>query len=246
MLINHRDLHILDTVAKFSMLPAGAIRKLIFPDNRSNTSCDEALLRLVDRKYLARVERRLIGGNGGGSGQYVYKLGTQGRKVVQSQRTARLSDIHHTIAVADAYVDFKELERAGRLTILGYAAEPDSWVLVGGAELRPDLHIEVGIKGIATGSKGIIKSYFIEVDMGHERQKQLKEKLAAYSTAYKYATEEEVGSFPRVQFLVTNDERVKELKWLISKEPEPELFSVARQDQLASVILDDDVALTTT
>lgn len=237
MLVNHRDLAIIQLVARFTMLPSGKIRNIIFPDNKSNTSCDEALKRLVARKYLARVERRLIGGNGAGSGQYVYKLGTLGRKMMPSSGTARLSDVHHTMAVVDAYSELFDLERQGKLQILGYATEPDSWCIVGGTELRPDLLTEVGVYDDIPAHKGVRKKFFIEVDLGTERQVQLREKLKKYSDASKSATVDEIATFPLVLFLVPSDERRKELKWLMSSEEDPDLFHVIRQDQLAEYVL---------
>lgn len=237
MLVNHRDLAIIQLVARFTMLPSGSIRKIIFPNNSSNTSSDEALKRLVARKYLARVERRLIGGNGAGSGQYVYKLGTLGRKMMPSSGTARLSDVHHTMAIVDTYTELFDLERQGKIQIIGYATEPDSWCVVGGSELRPDLLVEVGVYDDDPSHKGVRKKFFIEVDLGTERQVQLRDKLKKYSDAWKSATVDEIATFPAVLFLVPSDERMKELKWLMASEEDPEVFQVIRQDQLTEYIL---------
>ncbi|MBO1267073.1 replication-relaxation family protein [Arthrobacter cavernae] len=228
MLVTTRDAKIIKLISRFGMLRSGIIRELIFSDSLSATSSDRALKRLVERKYLARVERRLIGGNGAGSGQYIYRLGTQGRRIAQTQGNySRLSDIHHTIAIAETFVAVKRLEQQGLLEVVGYATEPDSWATVAGAELRPDLHIEMAIP-----SRRVNVTFFIEVDLGTERQKQLKEKMRKYIHAWQHSDESDVPTFPVVLFLVPDEERMKEIQWLIDREDEEVrgLFMVEMQE----------------
>lgn len=228
MLVTVRDAEIIKLVSRFGMLPSGIIRELIFPESLSPTSCDRALKRLVEKKYLARVERRLIGGNGAGSGQYIYRLGTQGRRIAQTQGNySRLSDIHHTIAIAEAFIGVKRHERDGLLEVVGYATEPDSWATVAGAELRPDMHLEMAIP-----SKRMNVTFFVEVDLGTERQKQLKEKMSKYIHAWQHSDESDLETFPVVLFLVPDEERVKEVQWLIDREDEEfrDLFMVKVQE----------------
>lgn len=203
------------------------IRELIFFENKSDTPCDRALKTLVELNYLARVVRRPNGGTRGGSEQYIYRLGTQGRKIASSNGYSRLSDIHHTIAIAQTFLSVKRLEREGLLEVVGYATEPDSWATVAGAELRPDLHIELSIP-----SKRVNVTFFVEVDLGTERQKQLKEKMSRYIHAWQHSDESDLETFPVVLFLVPNEERLKEIQWLIGREDEEvrDLFMVRIQD----------------
>lgn len=235
MLVTATDSEIIKLVSRFGMLPSGIIRELIFPESLSKTTCYRALNRLVDRKYLAKVERRLIGGNGAGSGQYIYRLGTQGRRIAQTQGNySRLSDIHHTIAVAETFMAVKRAESDGLLEVVGYATEPDSWATVAGAELRPDLHIEVAIP-----SKRVNITLFIEVDLGTERQKQLKEKMSKYIHAWQHSDESDIRTFPVVLFLVPNEERLKEIQWLIDREDEEvrDLFMVKIQESFPQFLI---------
>lgn len=141
---------------------------------------------------------------------------------------------YHTLAIADAFIGLKRLEREGTIEVIGVATEPDTWRVIAGADLRPDLYVELGIP-----SKRMSISLWIEIDMGTERQKQLKEKLARYWHAYQHATAEDMAVYPRVLFLVPDDERLKEINWLINSGPEEarELFRVQKQDCFPQLLM---------
>jgi len=226
MLITPRDALIIHTIADFKMLPARAIREIVFPHQLSNTSCDRALLRLVQRKYITRVERRMIGGNGAGSGQYIYKLGVLGRKLVPSTGVAaRMIDLHHTLEIADTYLKLKRYESGGDIKVLSYYTEPASWVEIGGVELRPDLHAEVALL-----RRKEQMSLFIEVDLGTEHKQKVIDKIESYLSAWLQSAG---GHYPYVVFLVPDDARVKELRGYVSKVQPVEaqdIFIVAKSE----------------
>lgn len=206
-----------------------------FADLASATPLYRALDRLVTRKYLARIERRMVGGNGAGSGQYVYQLGSAGWAFCRREgrywpyRTVN----YHTLAIADVYVELLHWERDGRIRIDGFATEPDSWLNVAGADLRPDLYVDVA---------EIIKrrniALWIEVDMGTERQKAVKDKLARYRHAWHHADEKTLPVFPLVLFIAPDDVRARELRWIVEHgdEEAQRLFFVSTASQFAALL----------
>ena len=199
------------------------IRELHFHENASETPLHRALKRLVEQGYLRRVERRMVGGNGAGSGQYVYSLGPVGWRLMQ--REGRYSPArsinYHTLGIADAFTELKRLENAGRIQIETYETEPDSWRMIQGADLRPDLYVKV-----SDPFKGRSMSLWLEIDLGTERSRQIREKLAAYWHAYRHATDADLSVFPLVVFLAPDDEREWELRDIVAtgKEEAQALF----------------------
>ncbi|MCO4274289.1 replication-relaxation family protein [Pseudarthrobacter sp. HLT3-5] len=235
MFATDRDRQIVQAVSRFGQLTSGQISELLFHDGSSPTRPSRALNRLIHSRHLSRIERRLRGGTGAGSAQYVYQLGTQGRKYVGREAGYPYRAVHyHTLAIADAFIGLKRLEREGGIEVIGMATEPDTWRVIAGADLRPDLHVELSVP-----SRRMNVSLFLEIDMGTERQKQLKEKLARYWHAYQHATEADMAVYPRVLFLVPDDERLRELTWLINSGPEEakELFRVQMQDSFPELLL---------
>ena len=193
------------------------------------------LNRLVDAKYLVRVPRRTIGGNGAGSGQYVYELGQNGWTFIggTGQYHPRRTVHYHTVAIPDVFIELVKLQRLGRIEIKGYAAEPDSHVTIEGVKVRPDLYVE-----IADNHKREDQAYWFEIDMGTERQKAIAEKLEAYVRAADHADDETVPIFPLVVFIAPDDIRTRELQWFIDKLPEDkrDLFFVSTQQEFAALL----------
>jgi hypothetical protein len=237
MLVTHRDLQIVLLISRFGQLATSHIRELAFEGISSPTPSKRALTRLVERKYLARIERRLVGGNGAGSGQYVYQLGSQGWAL--ARREGRYwpyrSVSYHSLAIADAYVALRRREREllGGIEITGFSTEPDTWQVIAGAELRPDMHIEVAIPGRELGM-----SFWIEIDMGTERQKQLKDKLARYAFAWGHVDAATMPVFPVVLFIVPDDARLKELNWIIERgdQDAKDLFMVCKTEDFPNFL----------
>jgi len=213
MLTLDRDRQIVMSVARFQQLSAGHLRSMLFDDLASQTPLDRALKRLVDRKYLARIERRMVGGKGAGSGQYVYQLGRQGWLLAGREKKYwpfRAVD-YHTLAIADAFVEVLELQHRGRIEILNYITEPETRTHIGGVELRPDLTLEVDDL-----LNGRTVTLWVEVDMGTERLSVIKAKLASYWHAYENAPES-LRVFPQVLFLAADNDRAKELRWAVEQ-----------------------------
>ena len=213
MTLPDRDRAIVTAVARFGQLSSAHIYELIFTET-TQTPCDRALRRLVSNHYLSRIERRMVGGSKGGSGQYVYQLGRRGYFLFFDGRynPARAVN-YHSLAIADSYVVMVQLARAGRLAISGVTHEPECWVTIDRQELRPDLFIEV------VQREQPLKLWF-EVDMGTEGARQIKDKLTRYWRAYNDASDTEWPVFPVVVFVAVDDERAKELAWYIGQGPD--------------------------
>lgn len=225
--LSDRDRAIVAAVARFGQMSSKQIRALIF-DDVSATPCDRALQRLARSHYLIRIEHRMVGGAKGGSGQYVYTLGRRGFYLFNTGRFNPARTVnYHSLTIVDCYLTIRKLESAGVLDIKGYSAEPDCWVTVGGQELRPDLYIELDRRGLELRA-------FLEIDMATEGQRKIREKLTAYWKAYNSA---DVPVFPLVLFVAVDDERAKELAWMIEQGQEPRLFRVVTKHQFYSVFV---------
>lgn len=212
-----RDAQVVQLVSRFHQLSSKHIQTLLFHDRASLTSCRIVLNRLVAGKWLHRIEHRMVGGARGGSGQYVYALGRRGfylrddgdespRRAFNAARVVN----YHALAVADAWVALKGLEREGVLSLTGLSTEPDCWTTIGHYDIRPDMLVQVR-KG------GESARLWFEIDMGTEGQRQLKAKLQTYWDAFNIAGEHGWTRFPSVWWVACDDERARELRWLISQ-----------------------------
>ena len=152
-----RDRRIVQVIARYGQASSKQIKQLFFTDV-SSTPVDRALRRLVAGHYLIRIERRIVGGARGGSGQYVYSLGRRGFFMFFTGRFTPARTIrYHSLAIVDCVVTLKQAERAGRLSVVGLSSEPDCWVTIGRDELKPDLYVELvrGDRHLAYGSRSI-------------------------------------------------------------------------------------------
>lgn len=135
---------------------------------------------------------------------------------------------YHSLAIADAYLSLHQLSEGGRLVIHGFSTEPDCHVDVGGTLLKPDMYLDVS----RTPNEHL--KLWLEVDLGTEGQKQLRGKLAAYWRAYNEATTEQFPAWPRTVWVAGDEERAKELRWLIEDGPKDarQLFAVTTLEKL--------------
>ncbi|MGB3684934.1 MAG: replication-relaxation family protein [Ornithinimicrobium sp.] len=210
--LTRRDQRVVALVNAFGQLTSKHVRALVFADNASMTPCNERLKKLAQMKMLSRVERRLVGGDGGGSGLYAYQLGPAGWKLCgrEGKYWGRKSIDHHALAIADVFVMLKEAETAGQLVVAGVLTEPDCWETVGGESLKPDMLIEVELP--ALGKRRLV---WLEVDLGTERQRHITEKLDRYVRAYKRASHD--FTFPQVVFVTPDSLRADALRWLMGR-----------------------------
>jgi hypothetical protein len=216
-----RDRQIVETVARLTLVSGGQLSYLIFY-NISNTAtrtrrARRILARLVEQRALDRLERRR-GGVGGGSSAWVYALGPAGRRMVAywaGEGLPRSRGAYepgavwttHTLAVSDLFVGLRDAERAGRVELLDFDAEPACWrryTRLGGAAgvLKPDAYVRLGVGEFED-------SFFIEMDMGSERRGQLVRQHHAYREYFRSGVEQaKTGVFPGVLWIVPDERRL--------------------------------------
>lgn len=232
MILSPRDMQILRLVGRFGQMTTSQLRTCCFASNRSPTASERVLKRLVDTKCLRRFETRTVGGWKGGSGQYVYQLGSKGWTALRREGKYwpyRAVDMHR-LAVAATYVQAVQASHDGLLEVDGYTCEPDTWQTIGGAEIRPDLALELKLD--------THRLYlWLEVDMGTERPKQVTEKLTRYWHAYKHWNTEHAGQpFPLVVFVAVDEERKRELEKLTTQSANAaKLFRVVLPEELKNL-----------
>ncbi|HET6924848.1 MAG TPA: replication-relaxation family protein [Candidatus Saccharimonadales bacterium] len=212
MQLTGRDLTICTLLFRFGQLTSAQIASLVFSELSSHTPAARTLARLTDNGFLHRIERRIVGGARGGSGVYVYCLGVRGHKLFSEARYTPTRTVqHHSLAIADCYVMLRRLERAGRLSIRGYATEPDCHVRIDRYELKPDLYVELDRPAVDP------IRFMYEIDMGTQGQRQITEKFVRYWGAYNAASEAEWPPNQFVLFVAVDEQRAQELRWLLEK-----------------------------
>lgn len=216
-----RDRDIIATVGRFKLAGGDQLERLFFAhcSQRSRARDRQAVLkRLVDRQVLAVVGKRRVGGEGGGSSGTVYALDVAGQRLAElTNLRPRRPYTHyeptmgHYLAVTELYVQLVEAERAGKLTLLAFEAEPYCWRRFDGGTLKPDAFVQIGVEADGQRRK---RSCFIEVDRGDQWGAKIASKLPRYLTYQEY--DRPSGRvFPLVLFLAPDERRVGYLEQLI-------------------------------
>jgi hypothetical protein len=245
--LSERDRAILEQVGQLRLLCARQIQALVFPDGghaspaAAARCCRRVLERLTRERLLVRLERR-VGGIRSGSASFVYALGPLGQRVLAhggprrrlSEPSARF--VAHTLAVAEFVVQLHLHAEAHDWQLSCWQSEPACWrdvaTLGGRVLLRPDLFVALGVGDYEL-------RWFVEVDLGSEHLPALKRKCRLYHTYYKSGREQrEHGVFPRVLWLMPNDERVEQLRTavLADRRLTTDLFRITRVDEALAAI----------
>ena len=198
---------------------------------------------LTEWRVLQRLTRR-VGGVRGGSRGYVYALGVAGQRLAFPGRrryrapwTPQPSYLRHALTVSELYVRLREEERAGRLELATYDAEPACWrsfVGPGGARvtLKPDAY--------AVLYQGDFEDrYFLEVDLGTEDGPRILAKAKTYVAYWRTGHEQEgEGVFPLTCWVASTPERADFLAEVIERlaEPDRSLFCVTSRDDVINHI----------
>jgi hypothetical protein len=216
-----RDAQVVDLVGRFRLMAAEQIRVIIFPEQASKTPLNRTLKRLTDAGYLARLGH-IVGGFGGGSGQYVYQLGRAGWRHLEKDGTHRPLRVidHHTLTIAECFVMLKQMERGEELTVLRYDADPVSRHTVKGILLTPDAHAEIGVRAIRKKF-----TFWLEIDLDTEGAEVIRGKCSRYWHAFQSW---DGDIFPYVVFVVPDARRRRQLERVIAGGPDEaqELFRV--------------------
>lgn len=232
MQLDPKEREILGLVNRFGQLSTKQIKALVYPGKRHDPQ-RRAIDFLLEHKLISRVNEPMRGGPQGGAQMYVYQLGAQGRKLYDTGRGASVVIKYHLLAIADVHIAILQAQRDKQLKVETYATEPDSHLIIQG--LKPDLYEELVIR--QADDSGIRRKFFIEVDLGTERQKQVMEQVTAYKAAYEDWTRETAERFPRVVFLAINDERKREMQyWMRRVKDLPDVFEVVRLDEVLTIL----------
>jgi hypothetical protein len=244
-----QDWNVLRDVTRFRLLSGRQLQLLHFgTDSAAGRAARRCLKRLHDLRLLSRLDRR-VGGIRAGSDGYVYAIGPIGDRLLsrdaepgkpmkRRRRAREVSDgfLDHTLAVADVYVQLVRAARDGHdLTLDRLETEPACWRRLDDSTdswLKPDLLTVVTTPANQFHS-------FVEVDCGSEHRPALLRKLRTYELAYRLGVVAvDAAVFPRVVWLVPDDERAHMLSGLITGTTNltPELFAVARQEQAVTAL----------
>jgi hypothetical protein len=199
---------VLSSLIRFRQMTSSQVRRLHFAEGTERgriVRTQRCLARLVKLEHLVTLKHldrqtRAYGGNGGGSGEYVYQL--------PSSKT-RAPDMH-TLDIAELHVCLIE----SGAKVLAFDPEPYSYVQVGRVELKPDAYLRIQT---ATGAY----QYFLEVDRGTEYRSQLSAKMQRYVQAFHQWDED---TFPQVVWIVPDSERLDFVQSVIRRQKEADLF----------------------
>jgi hypothetical protein len=242
---------IVETVARLSLVSGGQLSQLFF-SNISNPStrarhARRVLGRLVEQRVLDHLERR-HGGAGGGSSSWVYALGPAGKRLIaywageglprsRSAYEPSTAWTAHTLAVSELYMQLKAVERAGRVEVLAFDAEPAChrhYTRLGGAAgvLKPDAYIRLGVGDWED-------SFMLEIDLGSERRGQLSRQHRAYAEHFRSGVEQtKTGIYPGVLWIVPDEKRATLLRDIEQGLPEAvrQLFGVTTFDRAVDLL----------
>jgi hypothetical protein len=220
--LSTRDQAILRDLARVRVLTGNQLERLHFhelaPANRDRAR-RRVLNRLIAWRTVTTLARR-VGGVRAGSAGLVYSLDTAGQRMLrlldrEDERLVRRPwtpgalFLTHTLAVAELYVRLREVERAGRLELSAYRAEPASWqrtTTLG--TLKPDAYTLVGHGDIED-------AWWIEVDRATESPTTLRRKLSLYLLAAQAGVVGPHEVLPRVLITVPDERRLEGVREIL-------------------------------
>jgi hypothetical protein len=240
-----RDKVVLDSVARLRVVAGKQLVRLHFePTPASERQARRTLARLVERRLLARLERR-VGGVRAGSDGYVYALDVGGQRLLDAThgRAARRPWtpgerwLRHSLAVSELYVRLVEAERTSELELLDFATEPACWRRYAGPAgaaliVKPDAYLRLGV-----GRDELV--WFVEVDCATEGPAAITRQLRSYQAYWQSGREQaDHGVFPRVLWLAPSARRQQALVDITARQPAEAraLFQVTRFDAAVGVL----------
>ena len=214
--LSERDQQIIELVGRLRQVEARHVAVALFAGHASGTPLDRALKRLVTGHYLARMARS-VGGDGGGSGQYVYQLGRAGWRLLgrSGEYWAFRSVSAHTLGIADCFAALRQMEHDGDASLLDFTPEPACHRRIGGIQLTPDAYTEVGFRQV-----GVKVTAWLEIDRATEHGEVIQKKCIRYWHAYERWS---AGTFPYVVFVVPDEQRQRQIERVISGGPDEAL-----------------------
>jgi hypothetical protein len=238
-------------VADLRLMSAPQIQAIHFPDHehdgqRAATRARQRVLeRLARERLLGRLERR-IGGLRAGSASFVFAVGAVGQRLLAQDGARRRAYepswrfVDHTLTVSQLMVDLTLTQRAGQLELLIWQSEPRCWrefVSAGGRVLlRPDAFVSLGVADYEL-------RWFVEVDRGSESIPTVLRKCRLYTGYYQSGREQAEqggGVFPRICWLVCDEQRAKRIRRAIGRAGFPDgLFAVTTETKALAALPDE-------
>lgn len=243
--LSDRDRAVLESLRELRLLTTALLRRLHFihqpesaeedgiegPDKGHAAEAAAAVAamrvlgRLEARGLVARLMRR-IGGVRAGSSGIIWQLGATGERLLRvihgEPRRKRYVEpsalfVDHTLAVAEAAVRLRELDRQGAVELVAVETEPSAWrsfLAPHGARstLKPDLFA-------ITASGEFEDHWFIEVDRATEHPSVVMRKAQVYERyAATGAHQAEHELFPAVVWVVPDAKRQRALEAALAAE----------------------------
>lgn len=233
-----READIIRTLTRVRVATALQLEALHFADVTTRRA-RAALAAMTQRRILARLPR-VVGGARAGSAGYVYGLDAAGARLAAlihpgtPERLVRpwgmgRTFLAHALAVTEVYVGLTQATRRGELRLVSFSGEPHCWRSFTGqggrSVLKPDAHVV-----IETG--GYEDHWFVEVDLATEAAAVVGRKCQVYRRYWQTGIEQDrTDLFPRVLWLVPDEQRAERLEDVISRLPTEarDLFVVALQ-----------------
>lgn len=248
--LSPRDLAVLRSLDEHRYLLTSHLQRLHFAAHLSPSAGIRACVRTLDRlRHLRLVTRlaRQIGGRDSGSRGFVWTLEEVGYRLLRREadepttRRRRFEPtvlfLEHTLAVAEARVQFEEAARAGTVELLGVQTEPGCWRDYVGphgqpATLKPDL-------ALVTATGDYEDHWFLEVDRGTESIRTVLVKCAQYE-AYRRSGREQAehGVYPLLVWSVPDARRRARLEDELehARDLDPALFRIVAPEALLALI----------
>lgn len=227
-LLSDRDLAVLGSLAKLRVLSGRQIQRLHIPDGSRLTRLrrTQALLRRLHSHGLVIRMQGMVGGVRAGSSGYLYGLTGRGQSVLGVQgpygkRRRRMWETKpyfqdHLLSIAEVFVHLEEAGRSQTLDVLDFQPEPQAWRRfsgIGGAHLilKPDAFVHIATARLE-------HLVFLEVDLDTESATTIYAKCLRYVAYWRSGVEQQrLGVFPRVIWLVPDEERRSEVIGIIGK-----------------------------
>jgi hypothetical protein len=228
-----RDRLIWSELARVGVLTGAQLTRLRFsdlsPSSRDRTR-RRVLARLTALDVTATLDRR-IGGVRAGSAGLVYTLGLAGQRLApflaaddcEAEPTERprhpwtpgVAFLAHALDMSELYIQLRECERSGALTLADYAAEPATWQPHAlGGYLKPDAYAVLRAGDVED-------SWWIEVDRATESLPTLRRKLLGYLDYVNGGQLGPAGVVPRVLLTVPHNKRLADAQQLVDDLPNP-------------------------
>lgn len=230
--LGERDDAIMRDLLRVRLLTGWQLERLHFRKLSATPARGSARRRTMGR--LARLGLvttlpRRVGGERAGSAGLVYLLDSRGVRLLTAKTTRVRRPwpvgwpfVQHTLDIAELYVRLREQERANRLRLLHFEAEPASWYSQAGVQLKPDAFVVLETDTWE-------EHYWLEVDRGTESLPGLGRKLRRYVDAAAAAPSAgPLGVIPRVLLTVPDMTRHRSVAALVRRLPDPgaQLISV--------------------